>query len=195
MRGGEFGPMTATVAFGRTTSDERLHRVASFETAYAAELAADHLAEHGFRREHVGIVPADLRPVEGWWERTRRRPRLVVPMAMGVIALGSLAAVLSLTSGLALGWTLVALVGVSALIGVMAGWLDEMLADRTRRRARAERRVEAGRFDVVCTEARDRAAHVLARWWDPAARPVSVDPRPAVERSRTSGDPSRAAAA
>jgi hypothetical protein len=29
------------------------------------------------------------------------------------------------------------------------------------------------RFDVYCTAEADRARHLLARWWDPAARPVA----------------------
>jgi hypothetical protein len=72
------------------------------------------------------------------------------------------------------------LVAAAFVVGGIAAaftvWIDRWYAERVRRRAQSDRTVTAGRFDVVCTSAPARAAHLLAQWWDSQAPPVDPGP-------------------
>jgi hypothetical protein len=147
-------------------------RVASYETAYAAQLAVDHLAERGVASDTLQIIPADVHTPVGWRELTGRQPRPVRPFTVGVIVTASALAVMAVTPTLTVITPLaVTFAAVSAVY--VAARIDRWEAARVRRRARTSRAVEADRFDVVCTGATKRAEHLLARWWNPEAQPVA----------------------
>lgn len=147
-------------------------RVASYETEYAAQLAVDHLAERGVAPDTLQIIPADVHTPVGWRERTRRQPRPVRPLTVGVIVTASALAAMAVTATLTVITSLaVSFAAVSAVY--VAARIERWEAARVRRRARNSRAVEADRFDVVCTGATKRAEHLLARWWNPEVQPVA----------------------
>jgi hypothetical protein len=182
--------MTSAIVSRVPTHDADVACVGSFRTAYAAELAIDHLAEHGFERQRLHVRPADLAPTHGWQARTRRRPRNARSLAIGLTPAAVLITVAILSPLSVAGWLYAGSLTASAISAAVGVCLERRWAARTRQRARADRTVVAGRFDVICTDAADRARHVLARWWDPAAPPAPAAAS-TVEADRLAWSPDR----
>jgi hypothetical protein len=157
--------------------------VASYGTVFAAQLAVDHLVECGMPANTLRIVPADPHPAAGWRERTHRRPRDVRLASTGAIATAATAvAVVAITSSLTLMHVLTAAV-LAAVFAVAAASVERSQAARVRRRAQTTRLVEADRFDVVCTGPTEQAKHLLGRWWNPQAQPLT----PGAEQGHEAG--------
>jgi hypothetical protein len=165
--------------------------------AYAAELAIDHLAAHGFERQRLHVRPADLAPTDGWQARTRHRPRNARPMAIGLTPAAVLIDVAILSPLSVAGWLYAGTLTASAILAAVGVGLERRWAARTRQRARADRTVVAGGFDVICTEAGrpcpPRARTLVGPHGPPGSRrrqhrrsgPAGLEPRPPTTRGMT----------
>lgn len=147
--------------------------IASFETADGAAAAAVHLVELGYAEREVGIEPHGYRIVDA--------PGLGARMAAGARR-WSLAGV-ALGVGVALRMVLdvgeaVTVLLAGAIAGIVGGATGALAGavQHLRHRARTigvpTTRLEADGYGVVVTRDPAQANHALARWWDPAARPM-----------------------
>jgi hypothetical protein len=94
-------------------------------------------------------------------------------VVLGVIAMTAVLAVMAMSSTpIAIGAVVAVCVG--AATAVAARRVERWRIEAKRWRASRARAVEAGRFDVVSDEPARRAAHLLARWWNHRAQPVSA---------------------
>jgi hypothetical protein len=150
-------------------------RAGSYETLEGARLAVDHLIDEGVEGDAVAIVPRDLgvenvRPV-----LSRLRAGAPIGVAFGAL-LGLInGATLAIVSEVSF-WSIAMWAGGGAVVGLAIAATAVLIdAHRASSAGSVEReRLAAGRFDVVVTTQAARSRHVLARWWDPAARPAPV---------------------
>lgn len=149
-------------------------RVGSYQTLAGAQLAVEELVRRGYDPADLAIRPRDLRA-----ERTAAFRRCVASGSLigALAALGALVAAIATTSGavsvvrVALNVALGALVGLA--IGV--GW-SALRSWRASRESRdGAERLQAERFEVMSSARTARASYLLARWWNPAARPAASD--------------------
>jgi hypothetical protein len=148
--------------------------VAAYETAHGAELALEQLTQEGFAPDDLAVRPLDTQPLPGWRERTRRQDDVRLAGAATVVTAAT-AVVLGAISG----WSvpLVVLVGLVVAVAVGSTVVATSLwwAARVREHARSDRRLIARAFEVRCRTDVARARRLLARWWNPAARPIAKD--------------------
>jgi hypothetical protein len=153
--------------------------VGSYATAYGALLAVEHLVDRGIPLDALRVVATDIEVPDTWLDRSRRRARTFRPLAVGLSGAAASIVIIAFASGLTVIGALAALLA-SGAVALMTRWLERWYAQRVRSQVRSSRSVEAARFDVVCAETPQRAAHLLARWWDPHAPPVAfADDTPA----------------
>jgi hypothetical protein len=180
----------ASIVSRHRPQDIDLAWIGSFRTAYAADLAIDHLTEQGCERERLLVAPAELHPADGWQARAQRQPRVRRSIAIGLVPSALLIGMTTLTPLTVASWTFAGLLAAAAIFVAVAVSVERASATRIRQQARADRTVVAERFDVVCSDIPDRARHLLARWWGPRRgtdhrawlrrrwRPASDGPRP-----------------
>ena len=154
------------------TGEAHGERAASYRTLTGARLAALHLLDKGFQRA-VAVVPRGIEVVPEQRLRRRRAIALRTGVATGVWV--GVAAGVAVASGFAL-----STIAWWSVAGAVAGLITGSVLSRVERRKADERelqpdRVVATRFDVVCSDDAKGAAHLLARWWDPAAQPAKRD--------------------
>ncbi len=149
---------------------ERVGSYASFE---GASLAVQHLVEVGHDADDIAVVAAHLHPVRRHQipvrvARTGLRVAAVVIFA-GLVTTALLATTASSGGRTVLLW-LVAAFAIAALASLVPGWASlRWETDRT-----AVAPLQPDRFEVTCGSDVDHARAVLARWWDPHARPADA---------------------
>ncbi len=161
------------------TSETGGEHIAAYETAHGAELAADRLANDGFSPEEIAIRPLTVRPLPGWRERTRRQEHSAVAIVAAIgVAIG-IAALAAFVATVETSWGLVMIILVAFVVAVGFGTLTiataSWWATHVRTRAQNDRRLIAQAFEIRCRVDAPRARRLLARWWNPAARPTSPD--------------------
>lgn len=164
--------LTTRTAWTSATDGEP---VGAYDTAHGAELAVERLAAEGIAPEELAIRPLTVRPLPGWRERTRRQDR----SAVAAVATIGVAAMIAFVAAATTSWGLSMIVLASFVGAVCVGTLSLALATwwarRVRERARGDRRLVAQAFEVRCRADAARARRLLARWWNPAARPTAAD--------------------
>jgi hypothetical protein len=152
-----------------TIRDQRRGRtVASFRDARGAVLAVHELLRHGIAADCIAMQPAAM-SVPNVLARTPRDRHVLARRATVASALVATVAFIAVAPSLAA-------VFLAPVVGCIAGAIvGEAVRLPARvlgwRIARARRRVDAQRFDIVVAGVADVAEHELARWWDPEAPP------------------------
>jgi hypothetical protein len=158
----------------RWTSGTDGQPVAAYDTPHGAELAVERLTAEGFAPDAIAIRPVAAEPLPGWRARTRHHQG----SAGFAVATTAVASAIVAMAATALGWSLAAIViavGAAAGIGALAHAAIAWHAARASQRARTDRRVIARAFEIRCRVDPARARRILARWWDPVARPAAPD--------------------
>jgi hypothetical protein len=151
----------------------------SFESLDGAERAVAHLADEGIGEDEVAIVPRELRvrPIRPF----RSLFRIGVPTGVLTGALlGGVAGATVWGTGTVPWWAIGLWVIRGVVIGLVAALLVALVGARraTGGDGGEDPHLEAGHFDVTAASQPGRARHLLARWWDPAARRYVQGPPP-----------------
>jgi hypothetical protein len=156
------------------TSSTAGEPIAAYETAHGAELALERLVQEGFAPEDLAVRPLDTQPLPGWRERARRQDDVRLAGATTVLAAATV-----VVAGAMSGWSVPIIVLLAMVVAVASGSMvvatSRWWTARVREHARNDRRLIAGVFEVRCRTDVARARRLLARWWNPAARPTAPD--------------------